>query len=613
MPALLIVPLITFALAISSVRTRRSASATALLGTVLTLLLTLLVAWGIAKRSVYVATYQYINLSVAFSGPTNFQTFAVNIVLRVDHFVLAAMVAMVVCVFAVLGWHQFMGRSEPGAARFHAVVTALMFASTGILLSQDLATLFGFWLIGGSMTYLLLAHRWGQEEPAVKARVALALPFFTDLSLLSGIAVLYSRFGAQDLSTLAPILHPSFGVGEKSLVVAAVLVFIGVAGRLALFPFTSWITQTATSAPTAASAIVQSVWSIAGIAVLYRFTPIFAATNPRTMQVLLVACIVAAILAALLALAGTEPRRSLAFVGSAAVAVSAAVVMNAPYHNVAVLGIAGAAAVLALAPARAGALLAISTIANAMRTDDLLEMGDAWRRMRTSSAALLVCSVVLGLSATGALAYGVSSRSKTGLALGEAVLLLAVGALHLFYAVSIGPLRRRRAFDPDRVREQPGGLGWPYWLAVTGAAFLVVSLFPAALDYLGGGKHNPPSIAAFAVWAAVPVLGFAACSFAFFRSKDGALAASAWAGDLVARRTALVFGLVDRFLVAPVTDIARRIGDWIPEGDAALGRFATASGQLALAAVRAPVLPTVILLAIVLAVIFALAAPGIVR
>jgi len=67
-PVLLIAPFASFLLALSSVRTRRSASAMAMFGTVVSLLLTLLVAWGLARRSTpYVASYQYINMSVAFS------------------------------------------------------------------------------------------------------------------------------------------------------------------------------------------------------------------------------------------------------------------------------------------------------------------------------------------------------------------------------------------------------------------------------------------------------------------------------------------------------------------------------------------------------------------
>jgi NADH-quinone oxidoreductase subunit L len=582
-------------------------------GTVVSLLVTLLVAWGLTRKSSYVATYQYVNLSVAFQGPSNFQNFAIDLALRVDHLTVAALLAVEVCVLTAVGWHQLMGRSEPGAARFHALVIALLFAAAGVLMSSDLAELFGFWLVGGAITYLLLAHRWGLAEPAARGRVALALPFFSDVCLFSGIAWLYSRYGTQDLNTLVPILHTNPGWTLRSLIVGAALLFVGVGGRLGLWPFSAWQTRTVTSAPAAASAIVQATWSIAGIVVLYRLTPIFVATNSRTLQVLLGLSAAAAVIAAVLGLLGNEPRRSITLAGSAATAVAAAVVINAAYHSPANYGIAGVAAVLALAPARAGAQLAIATVASAMRTDDLVQMGDAWRRMRASSGALLACAVVLALATSGALAAAVSTRSRPGLALGEAVLLVAVGALRVWFGASFGPLRRRRAFDPDRVREPRGALGWPYWLAVAGAAFLGASFVTAWLAYLDGGKHAALSIEAAALWLGAPIVGLAACAVAYTLSKDGALGVSARGGAWLTRSSAVMYAGVDRFLVSPATDIARRVGDWIPAGDGRLGRFATSTGQLALGASRVPAVPVAVLLAIVLAVIFAVVAPGVAR
>jgi NADH-quinone oxidoreductase subunit L len=468
-------------------------------------------------------------------------------------------------------------------------------------------------MVAGAITYLLLAHRWGVALPAMRARVALALPFFTDVCLLSGIAWLYARYGTQDLSTLVPILHTNPGWTLRSLIVAAVLLFVGVGGRLALWPLSSWITQTAVTAPPAAWAIVQSVWSIAGIVVLYRLTPIFVGTNQRTFQALLAACGVAAIAAAVFGLLGNEPRRAVALVGSAAVAVAAGVVINGAYHYSSPAGIAGVAAVFALAPARAGAILAISTIAGAMRTDDLVEMGEAWRRMRASSGALLASALVIGLSASGALAIAVSTRSRVALALGEAVVLVAVGALRVYFGASFGPLRRRRAFDPARVREPQGALGWPYWLAVAGAAFLVASFVSGWLNFLDGKKHPAPTPEALALWIGAPAVGFAACAIAAMLSRDGTLGASAFGGAWLNRGSGLLSAGVDRFLVAPSTDIARRLGDWIPAGDGRVGRFATATGQLFSGAGRAPALPVALLLAIVLAVVFAFVVPGVAR
>jgi NADH:ubiquinone oxidoreductase subunit 5 (subunit L)/multisubunit Na+/H+ antiporter MnhA subunit len=320
------------------------------------------------------------------------------------------------------------------------------------------------------------------------------------------------------------------------------------------------------------------------------------------------------VVAPLLGLFGNEPRRVIALAGSGVAAIAAAVVISGFRNQSTTFAVAGIACVFAMAPARAGAWLAISSIANAMRTDDMAEMGDAWRRMRASATALLASTVVLGLSAIGALAFGGTSRSKLGLSLGEAVLLIAFATARVFFATALGPLRRRRAFDPDRVRDVPqAARSWPYWLALWGAAFLIASLIMGWLNFLDGLKHPAPSVAAAAVWAGAAIVGFAACALVYVRAKDGALRASAAAGAWLSGAVSLLFGVIDRFLVAPTTDIARRLGDWIPEGDGALGRFAAASGQLALASARAPALPLLIVLAVVLALVFALAGPGVAR
>jgi hypothetical protein len=342
--------------------------------------------------------------------------------------------------------------------------------------------------------------------------------------------------------------------------------------------------------------------------------PIVIASNTQTVQGFLIACAVAAIAASLLALLGNEPRRSIALAGSTAVAIGAAVVVAGFRNQSSTFAVAGFAAVLALAPARSAAWLAISSIASAMRTDDLAEMGDAWNRMRGSAMGLLAGTVVMGLSASGALVYGVSSRSRLGVALGEAVVLMSVAALRVFLAASFGPLRRRRAFEPDRVREAPQpAVTWPYWLTVGGAVFLLASLSNGWLNFLDGHKHPSSPVLAFVVWGLVAVVGFAACAVAYALDKDSALATSARAGVWLRRGSATGYALVDRFLIAPTTDIARRVGDWIPAGDTALGRFAGATGELAVSGVRLPALPVILVLAVVLAVVVALVGPGVIR
>ena len=614
---MLFIPLAAFVLAISGVRTRRSASNLAMFGAVLSLLDTLLIGWGLVKKSTpYLVSYQYLNLPVAFSGPINFQGFGIDIVIRVDHLTVVALVVVELCVIGALGWHRFMGRVEAGAARFHALVSLFMFGSVGVLVSLDLAELLVFWGVAGVATYLLIAHRWGADGAARSTRIALALPFLTDLFLICGVAVLYSRYGVQNLAILIPILHTTAGAGTKALVFASVLLFVGIAGRLAFWPVQSWMTRTAVDAPAAASAMTQAVWSVGAVFVLYRLMPIVGASNSQTLNALLYACAAAAVIAPLLALVTNEPRRAFGLLGSGAAAVGAAVVI----HGFQKLGfnftfaVAGVACVFATALARVAGVLAASAVAAAMRTDDIAEMGDAWRRMRGSAIAMLGSGLVLGLSASGALAYSVASGSRLGLVLGEAVLLIAIGSLRVFFSVAIGPLRRRRAFEPDRVRDVPASsLAWPYWLALLGAALVAASLVHGWLDFLDGNKHAMPNSAAFVVWIAVALVGFVAAAIAFRANKDGAVRASAGLGGALDSSVRGAQRAAARFIVALAVSIAAGTDEWSAVRDDALGRSLVTTGRLAALVSRVPVVPAVILVAVLLAVLVGLLSPGVFR
>jgi NADH:ubiquinone oxidoreductase subunit 5 (subunit L)/multisubunit Na+/H+ antiporter MnhA subunit len=613
-PLIVLAPLAAFVVAVSSVRTRRASANTAMLGAVISLLATILVAWGLTRKATFTASYVYLTSNVAFSGPANFQNFEIDIVLHVDHLAVVALLLVEIGVIGVLGWHRVMGRNEPGPARFQSVASVFLWACAMTLMTTDLAELFAFWGLAGVATYLLLSSRWGADEPSLGARVALALPFLTDLSLLCGIAVLYSRYGKQNLNDLIPILHTTAGWTVRQLVVASVLLFAGVAGRLALWPLHVWLTSTASTSAPAASALSQAVWSVVGITVLYRLLPIFVASNQQTMHALVIACGVAAIAAPLLSLIRNDPRRALVLVASGVTALGTAVVIHGFQYPGFTFAIVGVACVFAAAPARAAAMLAASAVSGAMRTDDMREMGDAWRRMRASSVILLTASLVLGLSAAAALVFAVDSRSRFGIALGEALFLVSLGSLRVFMGVATGPLRRRRAFEPDRVREAPpASLSWPYWLALAGLVLAGASFVSSWLGLLDTGKHHTPAAGAYAVWLAVAVLGFAAAAFVYARGKDGALLASAWLGMRAGALLATGEALLDRFILGPGFGIVDRTGEWIPAGDGALGRAAFHSGRLAATAARGPALTLLLAVAVLLGLAVALVSPGVFR
>jgi hypothetical protein len=228
---------------------------------------------------------------------------------------------------------------------------------------------------------------------------------------------------------------------------------------------------------------------------------------------------------------------------------------------------------------------------------------------------LLVAGLVLALSATGALAAAVSSGSLLGLVLGEAVVLVSLGAFRIFFAIAIGPLRRRRAFEPDRVREAPAGsLVWAYLLALVAAALVAATTLRATLDFLDvGHKHNALNTTAYAWWVAAALVGLVAAAIAFRLSRDGAVRASWGIGSRVERLTAFALLGVNRFVIAPSVGIAAGTSEWIPSRDDALGRSTVVTGRLFLTITRWPVLPALILLAVLLAAVVAFVSPGVFR
>jgi hypothetical protein len=119
-------------------------------------------------------------------------------------------------------------------------------------------------------------------------------------------------------------------------------------------------------------------------------------------------------------------------------------------------------------------------------------------------------------------------------------------------------------------------------------------------------------VGAYVLWVLVALIGFAAIALAYFRNRESALRASALAGGWLARLGHASSTRFARFIVAPATEIAVRIGDrWIPVGDAAAGSALETTGRLAVAATRLPVLPIVVALAVVLTLAVGLASPGV--
>lgn len=607
MPLILAAPLVGYVLLLGSVRSRRGAANVAMTTVVVMLLSTVLIAWArIHQSSPYKTAYQWINVTVAFTGEQRFQGFGVDLAFRLDHAALTALVAVLLILIACMAWHRVAGRGEQGQVRYHVNILLFALGAAGVLVSGDLAELLAFWLLTGLGTYLLLGHRWGTEGAGQRGRVALAIPFAGDMALLCGVGILYSRFGTLTLDNLFPALTTTPGVGLKSLTVAAVLIFVAAAVRASIWPFTAWQTATV-DAPAASVAAVAGIWPVLAGSLMLRTLPLMGAAGLQAPRIAGYTLGAAAVVGPLLGLMGAELRRSILLASSGTVALTLLGLLYPSSVSIAFT------ALLAAAAARAGMLLAGTAAAGAMRTVDMRATGGGWQRMPATSAALLVAAVVLSVAGVGTVML--RGSGPAGIALGAALALVALSAFRPYFAVAHGPLRRRRAFEPERVREVPAtvALAADVGLAM-GVVALAATLLTGWIGFLGAGGQAVV-MGTNVLWLMAPLVGVLAAIVAFGSRKDQGLLLSTRLGEGAGALWEQVGGLYDRLIARPGHQVAHGVEDvGVPAVEAGVGRAFTAAGGLAGSAERSlPWLPTVLALAVVLAAAFALMGQGLSR
>jgi NADH:ubiquinone oxidoreductase subunit 5 (subunit L)/multisubunit Na+/H+ antiporter MnhA subunit len=630
-PLILFAPFLLFALMVFSVRFRRPASNLGLFAFLVGLATSLLVGWAeVAKAKPYTTSFPYLTLSVAFTGATRFQNFNLDLAFRIDHVAIAALVAVYSVGFLCLLWHRAAGRDEQGPVRFQAAMLLFAFAASGVVVSPDLTELLAFWGLAGVAGYLLVAHRWGSRDVARPAQAALWLPFGGDLCLLLGLGLLYSRYGMPlNPERLAPLLHSTPGAGLKSLTVACVLILAAVLVRSGVAPFHAWCVGTR-DAPPAGVAYLQAVWPLLAGLLLYRSLPLFIGAGPQALRLAAYACLVCALLGPLLGLAGNDARRVVSLAGTGVVAL----LLFSLWQPVtgsggrALAGAVGLAGLVALGASRAALLLAVNSIGLRLRSYSLSDMGEGLARLPVSTLALGLAGLVVALAAVPAATQlgggGLFDPGRSGVSAGSSLvrrqLVFAVGMLvaaavvwRVFVAVGFGRLRRRRAFEPDRVREVPWQMaGGPLLAGLLGLAGVLLAFFTRWLDFLEAGRHTVPTTRTTVLWLAVPVVGSALAVLGYTLQRDRLLGFSARVAAELHRGRSVGLALLRRFVGQPGTGLIEEIEEQgVGGAESGLARALRRAGRLGLE--RLPGLPVLLALGVLGVVALVVIAPGVGR
>lgn len=195
--------------------------------------------------------------------------------------------------------------------RFFAEFSLFVGAMLVLVLASDLITLFIAWELVGLCSYLLIGFWF--ERPGAPAAATKA--FFTtrlaDLALLAGVLLLIGTVGQGRIENVLAAVS-SGKIAPGLLLVIALLLFTGAAGKSAQVPFQGWLPD-AMLGPTPVSALLHSATMVAaGVFLVARLYPLFLVATPALAVVAWIG-VITALLGGAAALVETDLKRTLAY------------------------------------------------------------------------------------------------------------------------------------------------------------------------------------------------------------------------------------------------------------------------------------------------------------
>jgi NADH-quinone oxidoreductase subunit L len=272
------------------------------------------------------------------------------------------------------------GHIDAGYSRFFAELSFFTFSMLGVVLANNLLTLFIFWELVGLSSYLLIGFWYERPEAWIAAKKAFITTRVGDVGFLIGIIILWATTGTLQFDQLFQIAGTSVGplfatgiLGQPILFWACIGIFLGAVGKSGQFPLHVWLPD-AMEGPTPVSALIHAATMVAaGVYLVARAFPLFEAV-PLSLTIVSVIGGFTAIFAATMGLVNNDIKRILAF----------STVSQLGYMFLA-LGAGGVAAgmfhLFTHAFFKALLFLCAGSVIHAVETNDIREMGGLRRAM----------------------------------------------------------------------------------------------------------------------------------------------------------------------------------------------------------------------------------------
>jgi NADH-quinone oxidoreductase subunit L len=244
---------------------------------------------------------------------------------HIDHLALTMMVVVTTVSLLVQFYSQGYMNNSAGYARFFSYLSLFTFSMLVIVFAANFLVIFIGWELVGLSSYLLIGF-WinkrakpaeDRPQPATAAIQAFIVNRIGDVGFIIGIMILFWKTGTFSFAALsgtgAQSVTHAFAGDTTLLTIAMILVFCGAIGKSAQVPLQIWLPN-AMEGPTPVSALIHAATMVAaGVYMVARTFPLFAAADPLAFQVVAWVGAITALYAALTALTQTDFKRVLAY------------------------------------------------------------------------------------------------------------------------------------------------------------------------------------------------------------------------------------------------------------------------------------------------------------
>ena len=215
---------------------------------------------------------------------------------------------------------------EKGFQRYYAFLSLFTMSMLGLVVATNIFQMYLFWELVGVSSYLLIGFYYPLHAAVAASKKAFIVTRFADMFFLIGILIFGYYTGSFSFSFIehlqmaegaAPFIPvdtaKAVAAGGFILPTALVLMFIGGAGKSAMFPLHIWLPD-AMEGPTPVSALIHAATMVvAGVFQIARLFPLWIEFAPGQMSIVVWVGVFTAFYAAAVACAQSDIKRVLAF------------------------------------------------------------------------------------------------------------------------------------------------------------------------------------------------------------------------------------------------------------------------------------------------------------